>query len=110
MIRTTFAALCLAALPIFVSQTAIAGDQSKGAHTHIGSHVVDGASFRSPINYRPLGKTSFVRTKAYDEADTKDYRVAQGLIYYKERSPLLETARANNPTWRSVVSVEEFDN
>lgn len=102
MYRFAFAALLIS------STSAFAGDQAVGAHTHIGKTTIDGSSFTSPINYRPNNGSGFVRTHAYNEADTKSYGVCQGWVFTKCASPLLETARASSDPTRSVVSVEEY--
>ena len=76
----------------------------------VKKHVIAGASFTAPINYRPNNGSAFVRTQAYDEADTVDYRVCQAYtLIARCASPLLETARASTDPTRSVVSVEVFE-
>lgn len=102
MYRLAFAALLLA------TTSASAGDQAKSAHTHVGKHVIPGASFTAPFNFRANNGSSFTRTQGYTETPTKDYRVRQGWVFTKGKSPLLETARSGNLI-RSVVSVEEFN-
>lgn len=102
MYRFAFAALLL------TSTSAFAGDQAKGAHTHIGAHEIEGASFTAPINYRQNNSRNFVRTRAYNEANTKSFGVCQGWVFSKCDSPLLETAQGSSDPTRSVISVEEF--
>ncbi len=102
MYRLAIAALLLA------TTSASAGDQSKYAHTHVGKHTVPGASFTAPINFRANNGSGFARTSPYSDANTVDYRVCQGWVFAKCRSPLLETARGSADPTRSVVSVEEY--
>ena len=102
MYRLAFAALLLA------TTSASAGDQSHYAHTHVGKHVIPGSSHTAPTSYRETNGSGFIRGQAYSDANTKDYRVCQGYIVGRCRSPLLEAARASSDPTRSVISVEEF--